>query len=127
MTMSELEARGQMSTILTGPRPDWIYGFRSNELFRFHADDSNLLVHNFPSAVETLEALGGAPMHVDLLAIPRRAADMMQAVAESDVERCDDLQADDLVGHRPIIAVEPLLATLSHRIDAAKFERPSRS
>jgi hypothetical protein len=98
---------------------------RSNETFpaRHVERQRAVLVDDAPGAIDAPQALRRPPEHVDLLAVARRAADMVQAVAERDIEGGNDLEARDLVGHRPVIAVEPLLGATPHRVDAAILQR----
>src|SRR5204862_4077670 len=80
------------------------------DLSAFHVERQRaVLVDDAPVAIDPLEALRGPPEHADLLPIARRAADMGQAVTEGNVEGGNHLEAGDLVGHRPVTAVEPLL------------------
>src|SRR5438270_2456826 len=68
-----------------------------------------VLVDDAPLAVDAAKALRGAPPHVDRLARDRLARHMVQAMAERRVVARHDLQVADLIGHRTVIAVEPLL------------------
>jgi hypothetical protein len=97
---------------------------RSIDAFAFRIEWNRVvLVRDHPFAIDLAEADRGAPPHLEFAAVLLRGADLIQAVAESNVAAGGDDQVANLVTDRAFERSKPLLGARSRRMGAAILQR----